>query len=48
MIFCDEQRQRVSESRAMRKIFGVKWEDVTEVWRNCINDKLLDWTIRQI
>jgi hypothetical protein len=30
------------ENRAQRKIFGPKWDDVTEEWRRLHNEELFD------
>jgi hypothetical protein len=33
---------RVFGNRALRKIFGPKWDDVTEEWRRLHNEELYD------
>jgi hypothetical protein len=33
---------RVFENRALRKIFGPKWDDVTGEWRRLHNEELYD------
>jgi hypothetical protein len=38
----EECRQRVSESRVLRKIFGPKRDEVTEEWRKLHNEELHD------
>jgi hypothetical protein len=38
----EEYRLRVSENRALRKIFGPKRDEVTEEWRKLHNEELND------
>jgi hypothetical protein len=35
LILREEHRLRVFENRELRRIFGLKREEVTEGWRNC-------------
>jgi hypothetical protein len=35
-----ERRLRVFESRVLRRIFGPKWDEVTEEWRKLHNEEL--------
>jgi hypothetical protein len=36
----EEYRLRVFENRALRRIFGPKWDDVTGEWRKLHNEEL--------
>jgi hypothetical protein len=38
----EEHRLRVFENRALRRIFGPKWDEVTGGWRKLHNEKLHD------
>jgi len=38
----EKRRLRVSENRAMRRIFGSKWDEVTGEWRKLHNEELND------
>jgi hypothetical protein len=38
----EEHRLRVFENRVLRRIFGSKWERVTEEWRRLHNKELND------
>jgi hypothetical protein len=40
LILREEHRQRVFESRALRRIFGCKRYEVTEEWRKLHNEEL--------
>jgi hypothetical protein len=39
----EEHRLRVSESRALRKIFGLKRDEMTGGWRKLHNEELHDF-----
>ena len=39
---------RVFENRALRRIFGPKWDEVTGEWRKLYNEELNDLYLRQI
>jgi hypothetical protein len=36
----DERRLRVFENRVLRRVFGPKWDEVTEEWRKLHNEEL--------
>jgi hypothetical protein len=36
----EEHRLRVSENRVLRRIFGPKWDEVTEEWRKLHSEEL--------
>jgi hypothetical protein len=36
----EERRLRVFENRMLRRIFGPKWDEVTEEWRKLHNEEL--------
>jgi hypothetical protein len=38
----EEHRLRVFENRVLRRIFGPKWDEVTEDWRRLHNEELYD------
>jgi len=38
----DERRLRVSENRVLRRVFGLKRDDVTREWRKLHNEELND------
>jgi hypothetical protein len=38
----EERRLRVFENRVLRRIFGPKWDEVTEEWRKRHNEELND------
>jgi hypothetical protein len=38
----EERRLRVFENRALRRIFGPKWDEVTGEWRKLRNEELND------
>jgi hypothetical protein len=37
-----ERRLRVFENRALRRLVGSKWDEVTGVWRKLPNEELND------
>jgi hypothetical protein len=38
----EERRLKVFENRALRRIFGPKWGDITGEWRKLHNEELSD------
>jgi hypothetical protein len=44
----EEHRWRVSENRALRRIFGPKWEVVQEAGENCLMRSFMTFTLYQI
>jgi hypothetical protein len=48
LILGEEHRLRVFENGALRKIFGLKRDEVTGGWRKLHNEELHDCTLRQI
>jgi hypothetical protein len=38
----EEHRLRVFKNRMMRRIFGPKWDKITEEWRKLHNEELSD------
>jgi hypothetical protein len=38
----EEHKLRVYENRMLRKIFGPKWDEVTEEWKKLHNEELRD------
>jgi hypothetical protein len=43
-----EHRSRAFENRVLRRIFGLKWEEVTGNWRKLHNEELIICTLHQI
>jgi len=41
-ILREERRLKVFENRALRRIFGPKWGDITGEWRKLHNEELSD------
>ena len=41
-ILKEELRLRVFENRVLRRIFGLKWDEVTREWRKLHNEELND------
>jgi hypothetical protein len=39
----EEHRFRVFENRVLRRIFGLKRDELTERWRKLLNEELRDW-----
>jgi len=44
----EEHRLRVFENRALRRIFGPKWDDVTREWRRLHTEEFMICTTHQI
>jgi len=44
----EERRLRVFENRALRRIFGPKWDDITGEWRKLHNEELNDCILHPI
>jgi hypothetical protein len=43
-----EHRLRVFENRVLRRIFGLKRDEVTGEWKNCIMRNFVICTLRQV
>jgi hypothetical protein len=41
-LYIEECRLRVFENRVLRRIFGLKWDEVTGEWRKLHNEELRD------
>jgi hypothetical protein len=44
----EEHRLRVSENSVLRRILGLKRDEVTEGWRKLYNEELQACTLRQV
>jgi hypothetical protein len=44
----EEHRLRVFENRVLRRIFGLKRDEMTGEWRKLHNEELRDFSLRQV